>query len=418
MLPELRRKLHMMNERQWLLLITAMAIPVYVVAQLLFSTYGILDDRNNDYHEAVVCLLEHGSFETPYGRIFTRTPPLFPLMLAALYKLSDSLHIPRVVLTSTFSITITLCNALWVYKITSLFTQSKKHRLLAYGMFVFFPFIIYATYKPLSLVPFSFFLYGSLFFFFRGLVKDNLVKNMIWASIFLGLSLLIRPIGILLPVVYIMLVSYFFFIGKRIPRNNMVAMLLVIPCFTFLTIAPWTIHNYIKTDRVVLLSSHGLATLRDGFSFNNKKWKEQIPLPEEVSYISDTFFSKRDEMKTTGQVFDFILEEFKKDPWNVIVFYAYKAKRVWYGLDSQNSKKEAVILPLSLSVIVLMLAGMYRSLSLSVELRFLSIALLVLTLYFWSMSLMVVPLLRYMIPVYGLFFIVIPVVFVKRPLGK
>ena len=156
-------------------------------------------------------------------------------------------------------------------------------------------------------------------------------------------------------------------------------------------------------------------SIKDGHKLYHKDYREKHVVSEDVKFIVDDFYKKRETLNTLPDIINFLKDKFKEDKWAVINFYLYKAKRVWFGLDSQNIKKERVIKIFSFLYIVLFMIAMYKVFKKNNrdQIILLSIIILV-TFTFWGMAILVVPLLRYVLLSYGLFTLLIPIILEKK----
>ncbi|WP_046755619.1 glycosyltransferase family 39 protein [Kordia jejudonensis] len=376
---------------------------LYALAHIVFYKMGILSSESQDYTAPVESLINNGSFLDETGFLWNKTPPLFPLWLYIQYQIAVFTGIPQILLTSLFSIVITLFSGHFIYKIVRLvFSENERMARLAMLLFLSCPFIIYATYKPLSLVPFCVLLYASLYYLLKYLFYDKDYKQLIISSVLLGLALLTRPIGILIPLIYALVCIIYLFKHKK----RAFVSIAIIASVIALTIAPWTAYNYAKSNQFVLLSSHGVNSIKDGFNLSNKFYREKIEVSEDVSMISNSFYEQREEVQNLGDVLTFLGKKWEEDKGALLNFYLFKAQRVWYGLDSQNSKKERYIKIISILYIILFITGsvlIFRQKN--KQYSWLLISILLITFYFWGMAIVVVPLLRYMLPSIGLFMI-------------
>ena len=394
-------------------LIFSFFLLIYLFAHLLFFKLGILKSFNTDYTEPVLMLLEGNlSFINQYGELWNRGPFLYPLILAFQLKTALVFNINALYITSLFSIGTILFSGFILYKIARLFfSENYRHAQLTLVLYLSIPFNIYSSSMPLSETPFGVFVLLSIYYLLKGFLNFNKSKYFLLSGVTLGLALLIRPIGILLPIVYLLIIFYFFF---REYKRKAVYRMLFFAFAVFLTILPWSIYNYIKTDKIILLSSNGVGSIKDGHKLYHKNYREKHEVSEHVKFIVDDFYKKRETLNTLPDIIDFLKDKFKEDKWAVINFYLYKAKRVWFGLDSQNIKKERVIKIFSFLYIVLFMIAMYKVFKKNnrEQIILLSIIILV-TFTFWGMAILVVPLLRYVLLSYGLFTLLIPIILEK-----
>ena len=235
---------------------------IYIFTHLLFFKLGVLKSFNTDYTEPVLMILEGNfSFINQQGEIWNRGPFLYPLILAFQLKLASILNINTLFITSLFSIGAIMLSGFVLYKIARLFFfENYKHAQLTLILYLSIPFNIYSSSMPLSEAPFGVFILLSIYFLLKGLLDFSKLKYFILSGITLGLALLIRPIGILLPIIYLLIIFYFFFREyKKAAIYRMFFFFLAV----FLTILPWSAYNYIKTDKIILLSSNGVASIKE-----------------------------------------------------------------------------------------------------------------------------------------------------------
>jgi 4-amino-4-deoxy-L-arabinose transferase-like glycosyltransferase len=395
-------------------LIFLIFICAYILAHLFFFNLGILKSFNTDYREPINMILEGNlTFINEHGELWNRGPFLYPLILALQLKIAAILNVNALIITSSFSITAILFSGYILYKIARLyFSKDYKHAQLTLILYLSIPFNIYSSSMPLSEIPFAVFILLSIYYLLKGFLYFKNLKYFVLSGIALGLALLVRPIGILLPIVYSLIIfSSLFREYKKIIIYRIFFFLLSV----FLTILPWSTYNYIKTDKIILLSSNGVASIKDGLKLYHKDYREKQKVSDDVKFVVDDFYKKRKSMNTLPDIVEFLKDKFKEDKWAVLNFYIYKAKRVWFGLDSQSVKKERIIKIIGFLYIILFMIASYKIFKRKIrsELILLSVILFI-TLTFWGMAILVVPLLRYVLLSYGLFTLLIPIIFDKQ----
>ena len=391
---------------------------VYILSHLIFFKLDILKSFNTDYREPVFMLLDGNfTFINDNGKLWNRGPFLYPVILAIQLKAASLLNLNAYYITSMFSIISVLFSGYIIYKIARLiFVNDYKHAQLTLILYLSIPFNIYSSSMPLSEIPFGIFVLLSIYYLLKGCLYFDKIKFIFFSGIALGLALLIRPIGVLLPIIFIGIIFFFFFKEYRKKTILKTAYFLLA---VFLTILPWSIYNYKKTNKIVLLSSNGVASIKDGLKLYHKNYREKHEVSDNVKFVVDDFFNKRKSMNSLGDIKTFLKNKFKEDKWAVINFYIYKAKRVWYGLDSQNIKKEKIIKIVGLGYIILFIFSSFKILKKNIKKEKILLALVIsITLIFWFMAVLVVPLLRYVLLSYGLFTLLIPILFTHTPINE
>jgi len=167
--------------------------------------------------------------------------PVYPAFIASIYAVVGVK--PFIVLF--VQIFISVATAYFFYKIAEYLTNTM---IAQTGLFIFAvePTLILYTSFLYSEVLFMFFTMLSLFWLLKGL-KNNENKWFILSGITLGLATLTRPAGQYLIVVYALLIL-FYTTQKKLRIKNTV----ILACFFFLSIFPWTMRNYVLYNRFIL----------------------------------------------------------------------------------------------------------------------------------------------------------------------
>lgn len=221
---------------------------------------------------------------------------------------------------------------------------------------------------PFSEPSFSFLLYLALWLHGR---------DRGWSTgLALGLAMLIRPIAILLPLV---------FLTRRQALPILAACLL--------TILPWEIWAYQQTGRWIPLATSGAETLLDGLmlaSNDRKGYRGPVALPDAARQVSLEVEAHARELQSPPDVAAFLL---RQDPAGVTQLMAVKALRTWYATDS--GRLEILLLALQAVIVALAAASWRRA-------RRPDWRLLAVIVYFWAMTVAAYSMLRYMLPAMGL----------------
>ena len=221
------------EDKSFLLFILILAF-VLRLAFVFFPPGASLFSDMKDYHDAAWALLQKGSFG-PATR-----PPLYPLFLAFIYRLTDSpfiyLRIAQAILGTS------VC--LFVYGIGFRLGGERAARFSAL-LVACYPSLLIYTNLVMSENLFIFFLLAGLWFLLRG---GEGGKTM-WpaAGILLGLACLTRSVLIgFIPLAALWLWSR---------REWRAAALFLLAAF--LTIAPWTARNCLYYHRFVPIDTYG-----------------------------------------------------------------------------------------------------------------------------------------------------------------
>jgi len=173
--------------------------------------------------------------------------------------------------------------------------------------------------------------------------------------------------------------------------------------------APWEVRASRAAGHFVLLSDGGVPTMRDGLTFGvnaAKEYRTGIRVPDAVRTVMISFYAQYDALDSYGAIARAMTTETARHPGGMIELFAFKLVRAWYGTDSQ--RQESVILIIQLVYLgVLGWAG-YVAWKAGGERRRLAIIVTSITLLFWCMSVLALPLVRYMVPAIALGFVLLP----------
>ena len=107
-----------------------------------------------------------------------------------------------------------------------------------------------------------------------------------------------------------------------------------------------------------------------------------------------------------GHVIGVIINVTLEDPSGALYLLGTKAVRAWYGTDSHNLENYAIGIQLAyISMIFLCLIRIIKKSLVHKEILFIVLGLI---LYYWIMSILFEPLVRYLIPGLGLSLILLP----------
>ena len=222
-----------------------------------------------------------------------------------------------------------------------------------------------------------------------------------------GLSALAGPIAIGLPGVYF-LGTLFCWGWKRVLLKYKMLFLLVLGFVS--AIAPWSLSVYRNTDQFVILTNDVLAknSLVNGFTFatSGLDYRRSIFLPSDVEEMmkeidNKLFAAAQKESLTALEVMKIIKGQAKQQPIVFLKFLGVKAARSWYGTDSHSAENLArLISSIYLGCVLLIIVFLRKKKSIQ-KCSILNLVALI-SGYFWLMSLIFEPLVRYMVPAFGL----------------
>lgn len=348
------------------------------------------------------------------GVLEPRYPPAFPVMLAGLFRLSAATGVSEDALLLAFRLLCAGLSAVLLYALARL-VWPPGPALLPPLAWLTYPFWLWVAKQPNSEVAFVPALFAALWLLWRPLLRDERGPRA-WAlyagaGLLAGLTMLIRPAAIGLSAVMAVIVLLGAAPGTAWrARLGWAALVLA---GTALAVLPWEATLYARTGRFIPLGIGGNVTMQDGLMFvaSEDEYRRPMDVPADVVALSRAFYERRLEMQLGGMrgVVALALDLGRDDPDALLKLLGLKVVRVWYGNDTRAYETPSLLL----QIVYLGLIG-WGSLASWRRGRWQSAAgrmnagHWLVALYFWGMAFLVVPLLRYMVPVMGLLLLALP----------
>jgi len=344
----------------------------------------------------------------------TYYPPGYPAILALLFFISKLFSISEGLVLTGFIVISSALSVVIVYEIAARFTNIKSG-ILASFLWMTYPFFLWLTKQPNSEIIFMVFLLSAcMLLFSTACFQKTRQAPYFFSGVLLGIAILIRPIAVFFPV--ILLISVFYSLGNlSFVKKGLLAIIFL--AGVLLPILPWEGLVYAKTGKIVLISENSSAAMRGGlvFALAADDYKQVVSVPEDVEILMREVQDDYDNFDTTGKIVSFLRTKIVEAPLTVIKLFGIKAVRSWYATDRQSY--ENYILVLQIPYLLLMLFGSFLAWKRKEHSRRLAVAIWLLTLCNWGMTMMVTSTLRYMVPVIGLQFILsaqIPYFFMSK----
>ena len=393
------------------------------------------------YSEQVENLIENGSF-LRNGAVLNRYPPVYPAILYFSYSLSAAIGVDiGIVLMLAAAVFIAL-SALCIGETAFLVYGRETPAIVAGLLFATHPYVLQGLTKTMSETPFMAFFFAAVWLLVKGLVRPaeraaergaekeaakagmragrraakagmRAVLQAALMGVLLGVAMLIRPMGLFLPIVFATAYGVF---STEMPIVRRAAGAAAIVLGAVLAIAPWQAFNW-RHGENILLSSDRVHSIVDGVSFNNHPGKQRIRLPADIDAAARRLSTGG--VRTRGEFFSLALREFRDRPAAMVKLGLIKAARSWYGVWAQEARKERIKMGISLLYLIAAGIGLLRLRKAVIRAgwggrggwsgrpaRIYLAVFVLLTAYFWGMTILVVSMVRYMIPVFGLMAVV------------
>ncbi len=344
------------------------------------------------------------------GKLASRYPPGYPIIISGLILISKSFSIPYIWILKMAILLSWSFSFFLVFKIFRFFI-SKKLAFLSALLWLIYPFNLWITRSPLSenfFIP-LFYLSVFLLIYLIHNHKTNF-RSKLLISLFvgftLGLTVLIRPIIVGIPIVYVFII--FIFLKKALSRYQLLSLSFALIGSFILTIFPWQYELNKHYHTFKLLSSGGFVSVRDGLTnfVETKGYRDTLKVNQFLKKLSKEALvrKKEGELENYTDIINFYSEQFKNNKLGIISLIYTKSLRSWYGLDSQNRKLEFYNKIIQLIYILLVSVGIYTALYklMFKKLKLWIIIIGLLVIYNWAMTILVLSILRYMTPTISL----------------
>jgi len=400
----------------------AIAAALPMVSAIVFLLALPAQNRVNEssdyaafYQPTAERILAGEGITTETGAVSMRTPPGYPIILAATLGagraigLSDDLSLDALMLVCVAASSLLLlliAQDLWKGWLA----------LLPSVVWSTYPLGLWLTKQPNSEVPFTVVLFALALAIWR-IVRSE--ESRPWlialAGVLGGIAMLIRPISVLLPFVCAALVILLATAWSR--RRRVVAAAAIVGA-SALVIAPWEVYASRAAGHFVLLSVAGVPTMRDGLTFavNPGKQRASTYVPDVVRTVMIEFYAHYDELDSYGDVARVASQQLRRHPGGMIGLLAFKLVRAWYGTDSQRLDRYIALLQAAY-LALLVWAGRAAWIGGGDRRRLVIIALAIVG-YFWLMGIIALPLVRYLVPAIGLSFVLVPAALERRGAGR
>lgn len=385
----------------------ALAFGMGVIMSLLFLRYApasLYDVGSNDFVTRdlpMAVLLAGGKDLNMSDAVFAVG---FPLIIAAVLKLTGWLGIPLTVGMQALQVVCMGLTVVWIYLLGQLLWGA---RLAWAGALAWttYPFVLWLTGQFSTEMAFLVFFLAGMWVLGRSLMLVHQRGfGYFAAGALFGCAMLIRPVVLVIP--FLVALILLLRAGETLQKRLQLAALVLFG--SLLIIAPWEWFVWSKTERIVLISSGDLPVMLEGMAFDaqGKSYREVVVLEPDVKALMERAKREAAQLKSFSAIAHFFQEEMQTNPSGVVKFFLLKAGRSWYGTDSM--RYESLILPIQLFYLACGALGFVQAWRISRGTRELALVFLVMVLYFWAVTILVLPILRYMIPAMGLLIVLLP----------
>ncbi len=251
------------NEKIFLIILLTVAFIIRLLYVIRIVTLNALPTGDGEDYDMIGMNIITGHGFSLYPDVLTSyRPPLYPFFLAGIYFLfGHSYAVVRIIQALIGALTCII-----TYFMGKELTN-KKIGVLSSLFLAFYPSAIYFSGSIYTEGIFIFLLALGIFYSIK-VFKQPSIKNQAILGIFIGLTILTRSV-LLSFIPFIFLWSILIFKPKTIAIKNF----LIISFFILLTIAPWTVRNYLVHHEFIPITTLGGPSF---FACNNPFEKEGI----------------------------------------------------------------------------------------------------------------------------------------------
>jgi hypothetical protein len=331
-------------------------------------------------------------------------PPGYPVMIAGIIFVAESTGLSAGMWVNGFTVVCFGLSVVLVFLISRTIWPPALAVVPAI-LWCCYPFAVWLAQQPNVEMPFLALSLSGFLFWWKGLRRNGRRGLFFFAGgILIGLAMLVRPIGLFLGVILGGLILMGANHAKILSRAGF---LLLFLSGSLLTVLPWEIWAYNQTGYVIPLGSKGVHSILDGLTFavNSKGYRAEFQVNEGVKTVMEDIYWQAGQINTFPEVVELLGVEIDRHPAGVVQLFLLKGLRSWFGTDS--GRGEGLILGVQIVYFLLIWVSLILGCVKKTN-RFLVITVGSLVLYFWLMTVLVLSILRYMVPVFAFAFLLTP----------
>jgi hypothetical protein len=397
--------------RNWLLAIVLAFSIIVPLTSWMILPGGYSETKAVDYNEfykPVALNILSGKNITLDNIWATRNPPGFPLIIAFFGWFSHQLSLPLGNLMALMTLVFSAGSAFLLFLIGEKL-WGKLGGLLIACVWISYPIAIYLFSSPNPEIPFIFFLLASIYLIIHSKYSRIPLFDLFLSGIFIGISMLIRPLAIGLGVG----LAFLYWLTAQPKSRSVFLGALFLLLGNLLIILPWEYVTYQKTGTIIPLSTNGFNSMYDGWTFpaNTKSYREPFAGPEDVSALASSIANQSATIRSSTEFLNLLIGSFENEPITFLKFALLKITLPWYGTDS--GRLDRYILLFQIPYLICIFSSLFLIMKYKhIQKRYYLFAIFI-TFYFWAMAFIALPILRYLLPVFPLLFLGLPVLLLK-----
>ena len=349
-----------------------------------------------DYYLPVAESILAGNGISLRGDLATHFPPGYPVLLAAGLGAARLVKLSPEGAACVLNVMSVACSSALLFLLGRELLGAAT-AVAAAVLWIVHPAVLWLAYQPVSDAPFLPFLFLGLVAFVRGWKRCSHLWMGV-AGVTLCMAAQIRAAGLFL----VPCLAVFVLTCRRGGWLRRIALCGALLLAAVLTALPWELAVYRRTGQVVLLATGGPAAVAQGLRFGliPEAVGERMSLPDDVRQLMVRFRAGRLDDASLREVWTAVWDETRYGPVPFAKLMAMKLWRSWYG--TLMTRHELKLLLVQLGYLATAAVGLAVALKAPGASRANATLLLVVVAYFWALTCLVVPLLRYMVPAMGM----------------
>ncbi|HEU5182614.1 MAG TPA: glycosyltransferase family 39 protein [Candidatus Polarisedimenticolia bacterium] len=357
-------------------------------------------DYDSFYRPLAQSILAGNGYRTSSGELFVVYPPGLSCVIAGIYWIAGATGSSEGVVLGLFNVLCSAVVALLIYLIGA-WVFVRWAALAGALVWVAYPLQLWLVRLPNTEMPFMVLLFAAIYLVVRaGFRGTSLALASLSAGALIGVGSLFRPFGLLISLA---LVPFLWVSGERgAPATRRLLPCLLILLGNLATVLPWEGWVYRETGMVIPLSTNGRTAMLDGLTIDASPDLpgQVLTIPADVRRLLETVTARAEQLQSPGDVARFLLSDAKSHPLTAVKLILVKAVRALYATDSQRFERWVALLQLPFYLLALL--GALRAWASGPAARRFLWLVVPLWVYSWAMTIMVLSIVRYMLPPFGL----------------
>ena len=326
-----------------------------------------------------------------------RRPPVFPVLIALSYKLSDIVKVQQYDILVILQYFLYIASSIMVFFLYLKWVPDKKIGFFASVLYSSYPLGLYLLKQPNSEVIFNFLLILFALLLSNSLKSQNILKktSIYSAGLVLGLLFLTRSIVIFLPIVLFAFFLIYF-------RRNLYKIFIGLILGASLVILPWQNYsNNLPVSVVKEKNNFSSTVFVYGLHWESIPGRNQSKSSKFMSDDLLQFMKNTREqyelglLNTKKSITNYLFNEIVDSPLTLLELAFWKGIRPLYATDTKRYELEIFILNLLYFTFLLALLVKRKKYISEIDTRILCAFTMSFFMYFYCMAFLVTPIIRY-----------------------